>query len=111
VRAILQRVQQYRFAGQLFEFAAEPIDLRAAGGRARPGGADVNQDVVQVPADRYRVDLGRWWYLLVDRGGDHRGCDLLDAPFREREDLRVGGHRGLFGPGRLDVARVGATPA
>jgi hypothetical protein len=45
-RAIFQRVQQYGFAGQVFEFVTEPADFRTGGSCARPGGADVDQDVV-----------------------------------------------------------------
>ena len=57
VRAVLQHVQQDRFAGQLLQLVAEPVHFRTAMAerQARPGGADINPDVVQVPADSDRV--------------------------------------------------------
>lgn len=48
---IPHHMQSHRFAGQFLQFGAEPVQFRTAVAvrHARPGGLDVNLDIVQVP--------------------------------------------------------------
>ncbi len=71
-----QDVQLHRFAGQLLQLGAEPVGLRTgmAHHGARPGGINIDPDVVQVPADRHRQCPGRLSYPPA-----YQITDLLDA--------------------------------
>ena len=66
----------------------------------RPGGSDVNPDLIQVPADTHSRYPCRLAYPPT-----HQVTDLLDAQRLDRHDLRAGGHPGLLGPGQLNVLR------
>jgi hypothetical protein len=49
---------------------------------ARPGGMNINPDLVQVPADRHRGDPGRLSYPPA-----YQLTDLLDAQLLDGQDL------------------------
>src|SRR5580693_1040254 len=98
-------VQLHRLAGQLLKLGAEPVGLgiAVAARHARPGGVDLDPDVVQVPEDRDRGYPGRPSYPPA-----YHVVDLLDAQLLDGQDLRSGGDPGLLRPGQLEV--VGQQP-